>query len=123
MEEAFSVAKELNKMHPNTLFSQASNALMYALQGKKEEALNQITKDLLELVHHDCEWATTLIESYTIIGEREKALDLLEHSISGGLINYPFLNEYDPFLENIRYEPRFKKLMERVKREWESFEV
>ena len=29
----------------------------------------------------------------------------------------------DPFLENIRGEPRFKKLMERVKREWENFEV
>jgi Flp pilus assembly protein TadD len=123
MEEAFSVAKELNKRQPNTMFSQAANALMYAIQGKKEEALNQITTELLELVHHDCEWATTLIESYAIIGEKEKALDLLEHSISGGLINYPFLNEYDPFLENIRSESRFKKLMERVKHEWESFEV
>jgi hypothetical protein len=50
-------------------------------------------------------------------------LDLLEHSIGGGLINYPFLNEFDPFLENIRGEPRFKKLMQRVKHEWENFEV
>ena len=40
-----------------------------------------------------------------------------------GFINYPFLNEYDPFLENIRREERFKKLMKRVKHEWENFEV
>ena len=33
------------------------------------------------------------------------------------------LAEKDPFLENIRGEPRFKKLMERVKHEWENFEV
>jgi len=123
MEEATSIAEQLNDKHPMTLFSQASNALMFALQGKKEDALNQISKDLYNLVLHDCEWATVLIESYSIIGENEKALDLLEHSVDGGLINYPFLNEYDPFLENIRSEPRFKKLMERVKHEWENFEV
>jgi len=29
----------------------------------------------------------------------------------------------DFFIENIRGEPRFKKLMERVKHEWENFEV
>jgi hypothetical protein len=29
----------------------------------------------------------------------------------------------DPFLANIRDEPRFKKLMERVKYEWEHFEI
>jgi hypothetical protein len=29
----------------------------------------------------------------------------------------------DPFLANLRGEERFKKLMERVKKEWEEFEV
>ncbi len=29
----------------------------------------------------------------------------------------------NPFLENIRGEERFKKLMERVKYEWENFEI
>jgi hypothetical protein len=32
------------------------------------------------------------------------------------------LNEYDPLLENIRGEERFKKLMKRIKHEWENFE-
>jgi hypothetical protein len=31
--------------------------------------------------------------------------------------------EHDPLLKNIRSEERFKKLMERVKYEWENFEV
>jgi hypothetical protein len=47
----------------------------------------------------------------------------LENAIKMGLINYPLLAEKDPFLNNIRREPRFKKLMERVKYEWENFEV
>jgi hypothetical protein len=35
----------------------------------------------------------------------------------------PFLNNYDPFLGKLRGEERFQKLMERVKYEWEHFEV
>jgi non-specific serine/threonine protein kinase len=123
MDKASSVAEQLNNEHPMTMFSRSANALIFALKGKKEDALNQITKDVYEHALHDCEWATALIECYAIIKENEKALDLLEHSVNGGLINYPFINKYDPFLENIRTEERFKKLMERVKHEWKSFEV
>jgi hypothetical protein len=35
---------------------------------------------------------------------------------------YPFLNNYDLFLVKLRGEPRFQKLMKRVKYEWEHFE-
>ncbi len=64
-----------------------------------------------------------LLEGYSLIGEKEKALDWLENAVEIGLINYQFLNQYDPFLENIRSEPRFKQLMKRVKQEWEDFEI
>jgi hypothetical protein len=50
-------------------------------------------------------------------------LDWLENAVDRGFICYPFLNEYDPFLERIRGEERFRQLMKRVKREWEEFEV
>lgn len=46
----------------------------------------------------------------------------LKHMIRG-FINYPFFSKIDPFLENIRGDERFKKLIERVKREWENFEI
>ena len=49
--------------------------------------------------------------------------DWVECAIKCGFINYPFLVEYDPFLVNIRGEERFKKLMQRVKYEWEHFEA
>jgi hypothetical protein len=64
-----------------------------------------------------------MAESYILIHEIEEALDWLEHGVNWGFINYPFLKQYDTFLENIRDEPRFKKLMERVKHEWENFEL
>ena len=47
----------------------------------------------------------------------------LEIALSRGCLNYPLLAEKDPFLANIRGEPWFINLMERVKYEWEHFEV
>ena len=62
-------------------------------------------------------------QAYALLGEKEKALNWLENTIECGFINYPFLSDIDPFLENIRRENRFKKIMKRVKNEWENFEV
>ncbi|MFC2166091.1 hypothetical protein ACFLT2_13980, partial [Acidobacteriota bacterium] len=62
-------------------------------------------------------------ECFALLDERNVAMDWLEHAVNRGFINYPLLSEHDPFLVNIRGEPRFKKLMERVKHEWENFEV
>ncbi|MBI4547038.1 MAG: hypothetical protein HY707_03600 [Ignavibacteriae bacterium] len=60
---------------------------------------------------------------FAMLGEKQQALDWLEHSVSRGFLNYPRMDHGDPFLENIRDEERFKKLMDRVKYEWEHFEV
>jgi len=63
-------------------------------------------------------------DCYALLDKKEEAIDWLEHAaLNRGFINYPLLAEKDPFLANIRSEPRFQKLMERVKKEWEEFEV
>jgi len=64
-----------------------------------------------------------MAESYALINKKNEAIDWVECAIKCGFINYPFLVEYDPFLDNIRGEERFKKLMERVKYEWEHFDA
>jgi hypothetical protein len=66
-------------------------------------------------------WLTAI--GYAILQERKQALDWLEVAVNLGFINYPFLSELDPFLETIRGEERFRKLMEKVKRDWEKFEI
>ena len=67
-------------------------------------------------------YSLLLADCYSLIDEKEKALDWLEITVKRGNINYPFLNEYDPFLASIRNEPRFKTLMQRAKTDWENFE-
>ncbi len=95
----------------------------YSLLGERTKALESINPKLEEHLEWDTELPWWLADCYAMIGEKKKAFEMLEYATSRGFLNYPFLNEYDPLLENIRGEPRFKKLMERVKHEWESFEV
>ena len=64
-----------------------------------------------------------MAEGYAYIGETDNALMWLEHAFEKGWINYPWLSKIDPWLQNLRSEERFKQLMERVKYEWEHFEV
>ena len=60
---------------------------------------------------------------YSYLDDKEQSIDWLENAVDRGFINYPFLSEHDKLLRNIRGEERFKKLIEKVKHEWENFEV
>jgi non-specific serine/threonine protein kinase len=95
----------------------------YALSGEKENALQMVTDELRLLGEWDEIIAWLLAQCYSLINEKENALYWLENSVNRGIINYLFLTKYNPFLENIRSEVRFKNLMDRVKYEWEHLEV
>jgi serine/threonine protein kinase/tetratricopeptide (TPR) repeat protein len=123
IEEALKIFELIEKDTPNTIWSQLSVFFTHALKGKKTEALQSVTKEAKEMFKKDEMFPVWMAESYTLIHEIEEAVDWLEHGVNWGFINYPFLNEYDRFLENMRGEERFKELMERVKHEWENFEV
>ena len=43
-------------------------------------------------------------------------------AVDFGFINLPWLSQHEPFLANIRGEPRFARLMGRVRKAWEAFE-
>ena len=55
-------------------------------------------------------------------GETDAALDSVARMIGLGIINYPFLAQYEPFFSSIRSEPRFGVLMEDARRRWNAFE-
>jgi hypothetical protein len=52
-----------------------------------------------------------------LVGENEKALDWRDR----GSINYPMLAHGDPLLQPLRGEPRFQRLLDRIRPEWERF--
>ena len=123
-EEAASVFKGIAQDDPNSLLPKVMLALAWSLRGRKSEALPVLeSPEVVAWAKRDFNCALFVAEGYAPFGGTEKALDWLEHAVNIGFINYPFLSRHDPFLQNIRGEERFQKLMVRVKHEWEHFEA
>jgi Flp pilus assembly protein TadD len=124
VEESHSIMKALVDEEPRDPLARMGLALALALQGRKQEAL-PILRDpkIEEWAQSDLGYSFFVGECYAVLGQKNEALDWLENAFGRGFINYPFLAEKDPFLIGLRRNERFKKLMERVKYEWEHFEV
>jgi non-specific serine/threonine protein kinase len=93
------------------------------LEGARDKAFETMNPEFEEAARWDHSIAGIVADGYALLGERTKALDWLEIAITRGFINYPHLSKNDPFLENIRQDTRFKRLMEKVKYAWKNFEV
>jgi non-specific serine/threonine protein kinase len=122
-EEAYKLFDQIEQEFSKTVWARLGLFSKFSLQNKKSEALQTVTEELKSLVKGEEMYTIFMAESYALINEKNEAIDWIENGVKSGFINYPFLIEYDPFLANIRSEPRFQKLMERVKKEREVFEV
>ena len=105
------------------MFGQLAQFLSHTLRGNKADALAAVNSDLTEAARWDLQYSWEMASGYALIDERDRAIEWLEIATRQGMICYPFLSQYDPLLENLRQEPRFKELMEAVRSQWERFEV
>jgi non-specific serine/threonine protein kinase len=64
-----------------------------------------------------------LAQGFALAGMPDEALRCLRVAVDRGFINYPFLEQHDPFLESIRPLPAFQQLMAVVRDRWERFEA
>ena len=94
--------------------------LMHALAGNAEEACDQATPELEQAAGFVDHLARVMADAYALIGRNDDAVRWTRIAISRGFINYPFLSRHDPFLENVRGDPRFQQLMDEVKPRWEA---
>jgi tetratricopeptide (TPR) repeat protein len=123
-DEPHRLSEQWRKDMPGHPWVELILGTLYSARGMKAES----QKILSENTQHAM-WRGELAgiwivaQIHALNGETEESLKWLEHAVDSGFINYPLFSELDPLLENIRGEPRFKKLMERVKHEWENFEV
>jgi TolB-like protein/Tfp pilus assembly protein PilF len=123
VEESIEVLNKAKDLSPDLWLIQLSRFFMHALQKEKTKALKYVSEDLKTKSAGDEQAPLWMAECYALIGEKEEAINWLQILVDWGFINYPFLNEINPFLENIRGEKRFKALMEKVKHQWENFKV
>ena len=123
-DEALKMAELINKdIRFPLVLKELTLFFKYALLEEQQLALQALSEGTRLYTWKDPDLSGIMPGYFSLIHEKELAFKYLDHAISRGFINYPFFSEIYPFLENIRGEERFKKLMERVKYEWENFEV
>jgi serine/threonine protein kinase len=97
-------------------------AMAGALRGERDELLRIMTPELRAAAMWDEIFAWWVADCFALVNEPETAIDFIERAVEFGFINVPWLSNYEPFLANLRGEPRFGRLMERVRRAWRAFE-
>ena len=121
-DKAFSIIENCAKENPDNVLTKLGLMLKYAHQKDEENVSRLITPDFQKTCKRDYIYSHHIAGFFALLNQKKEALDWLENAVNHGFFNYPLLSK-DPFLENIRDEPCFKKLMEIVKSEWNNFEV
>jgi TolB-like protein/Flp pilus assembly protein TadD len=71
----------------------------------------------------DAEIPWILGTAHAAVGAEDEALYWLEWAIDRGMINYPFLSRHDPYLDALRGDPRFVRVLDHARREWDRLDV
>ncbi|MBE0653731.1 MAG: hypothetical protein IH594_08030 [Bacteroidales bacterium] len=122
-DEAYEfIAKNVEEQSEN-IWTQVTIFLKYIIKRDKDKLTSLMTPDFIKKIRSDLQYSYHVATFYSYLDEKAESVKWLENAINRGFINYPLLSEHDKLLNNIRGEKRFKKLMERVKYEWENFEV
>jgi eukaryotic-like serine/threonine-protein kinase len=122
-KESYDFINEFIKEPGQDALAQMAIFLKYVLKGDKNKLSQLLNPDFIKAVRNDCQSSWHMATFYSYVEAKRQSIEWLENAVDRGFINYPFLNEHDKLLNNIRGEPRFKKLMAQVKHEWENFEV
>ena len=123
-EEAFALFERLHELAPDSVFDGIGRFYAGVLRDDRAGALAAAEDaHLFEKAWGDMQYSWEVAAAYALLGETSEAMRWLRNAVDRGFTNYPFLEEHDPFLENLRKEPEFKELMEQVRQTWEAFDA
>ena len=105
-----------------TIAGQLCEFLKLSIQGKRAEAETSIEEELLQRAWKVEWWSWQVAARYALIDEEERAIDWLENASDRGFIHYPFLAEHSRVFRKLDDNPRFQRLLNKVRAAWEQFE-
>ena len=114
-DAAAELMKDVIERHPNMHGIRPFMAMFLSAQGKHDEALAHLTRDVKRNGEVDADISYSIGSVYALEGLRGDAFEWLERSISLGNANRPCF-ENDPNWASLRGDPRFLELMQRVNR-------
>ena len=96
-------------------YSRAMLGQAYARNGQPEQA-RKVVASLNEEAKskYVAPYALALVD--TALGEKQRAIEELEHAYQQGDTNYLFVIKVDPLLDDLRGDPRFEALVQKVTR-------
>ncbi|MBT8403683.1 MAG: protein kinase [Gemmatimonadetes bacterium] len=113
-EDAIEVLEAVASRPDAGPFQSWTASLIHGLRGERDAAAAAITPAFVGAGRTTTMFARALADCWALAGEPEAALEWLEESVRGGLLNARYIAEYDPFLASLRPDPRFREFVRRV---------
>jgi non-specific serine/threonine protein kinase len=120
-QDALAILEPMNTRSDNEPFVKLCQLLYSSLKGDHRRCDKLARAYPLDTADSPvCWWIADFL---AMAGNKDQSFEWFELAVDRGFFNYPFLKDHDPFVEKIRSDPGFKKLLERVKHEWENFKL
>ena len=97
--------------------------LAAATAGRKDEVEALMTPELGAASTASDLFSRHLAHNYALAGMTDRALEWVANAVDRGFTNYPYLAFHDPYLEALRDDSRFVRLLAAVHRRWTAFEA
>jgi serine/threonine-protein kinase len=118
-DEAADAMRKVVAGHQNMHGIRPFMAMFLSAQGKHEEALAQLTDDVIRNAQVDPDVAYSVGSVYALEGMKEEAFKWLARAIALGNANSPCF-EHDPNWAALRTDPKFTELMSKVRADHEA---
>jgi adenylate cyclase len=121
-KEALAITEAALKREPNNEDNLAIHAVLLARKGDREGAERAIALSIASgkgrgHFHHDEYWFGA---AYALLGQKKEAVSWLENAADHGFPCYPYFQK-DPYLDPLRGDPEFQKLLLRMKKQWDEW--
>jgi len=108
---------------PDNSFFWLTDFIRIALIGDASKVNEVVHEGLLNTAKFDESYSWVMSECYSLLNMKKEALHWLDNAVNRGFLNYKFLIHHDPFLENIRNEKGFKRIMKKAKEYLKKMEI
>lgn len=105
---------------PHHLLTRLGEFFLHAIQGDEDSALKALHEDLKIAATWDDGYPMFLACGHALIGHADDAFRWMDVAIEHGMTNVAYLRDLDPFLANLREDPRFEASLAKAARLAES---
>ncbi|HQR08705.1 MAG TPA: protein kinase [Gemmatales bacterium] len=110
-EEARTCAALIESRQALGILDRLVVALVSAQQGRRDKVQAMLTEECKTSARRDLQYPWHIGTALAMLGEYEEAMQWIELAVENGFANHRFLEEFDPFLDPLRKDARFEKVV------------